>query len=106
MKCYVIGEIDVTDQSWVPDYVEKVTRLIEERGGRYLARTSNVSKMEGRRDAPRLVVLLEFPSRDAAEEFYNCAEYRPFRDSRIRGAQSELMLVPGEDIARGARALG
>ena len=37
MKYYTVGEIEITDQSWVPAYVQNVTKLVEQRGGRYLA---------------------------------------------------------------------
>ena len=47
MKYYTVGEIEITDQSWVPAYVQNVTKLVEQRGGRYLARTSKIEKLEG-----------------------------------------------------------
>jgi uncharacterized protein (DUF1330 family) len=49
MKYYFIGEIEVTDQSWVPEYVSNVTGLVERSGGRYLARTPKIEKIEGER---------------------------------------------------------
>jgi uncharacterized protein (DUF1330 family) len=50
MKYYSVAEIEITDQSWVPAYVQNVTRLVEQRGGRYLARTSKIenSKADAR----------------------------------------------------------
>jgi uncharacterized protein (DUF1330 family) len=103
MKYYVVAEIDVTDQSWVSTYVKNVTRLIEQRGGRYLARTSTVEKLEGERKVPQLVVIVEWPSRDVAEAFYKSDEYRPYLQSRIQGARNELVLVAGEDITKAAQ---
>ena len=103
MKHYAIVEIDITDSAWVPEYVKNVTRMVEERGGRYLTRTSMVEKIEGERKAPQLVVLLEWPSKDAALAFYHSEEYRPYRQSRLQGARNEFMLVPGEDVANVAQ---
>ena len=51
MKYYSVAEIEITDQSWVPAYVKNVTGLVEQRGGRYLARTSRIEKLEGERKA-------------------------------------------------------
>ena len=31
MKCYAVGEIDVTDASWVREYVADVTEMVEAR---------------------------------------------------------------------------
>jgi uncharacterized protein (DUF1330 family) len=106
MKYYIVGEIEVRDPSWVPAYVENVTKLVEQRGGRYLARTNKVEKMEGERRAPALLVLIEWSSLEAAKTFYESEEYRPYRQSRIDGARNELVLVAGEDIARAATIAG
>ena len=106
MKHYAIVEVDVTDPGWVPEYVKNVTRLVEEHGGRYLTRTSTVEKIEGQRKAPQIVVLLEWPSKDAAVAFYQSEEYRPYRQSRLQGARNEFMLVPAEDVANVARIGG
>ena len=100
MKHYVVGELSITDQSWVEDYTKGITRLIEQYGGRYLARTPNVEKLEGSRDLPSMYVIIEFPSREAAESLYSSAEYEPYLQSRQAGASTELMLIPGEDIVK------
>lgn len=103
MKHYVIAEMVVTDPAWVEAYVRDVTPMIERHGGRYLARTSHAEKLEGGRPRPRLLVITEWPSREAAMAFYEGDEYRPFREARIAGSVSDLMLVPGEDVTGAAR---
>jgi len=85
MKYYCVAELDIIDQSWVPAYVQKVTKMVEARGGRYLARTSNVETLEGERKAPQIYLILEWPSRDAAIAFYESDEYKPYRQSRRAG---------------------
>ena len=103
MKYYAIAEIDVTDQSWVSDYVKNVTPMLERYGGRYLARTSKIEKLEGDRKRPQIIVLVEFPSKEAAERFYQCDEYRPYLQSRKAGGKNEFVLVAGEDMTGAAR---
>jgi uncharacterized protein (DUF1330 family) len=103
MKYYAVAEIEITDRSWVAAYIQNVTRLVEERGGRYLARTSKIEKIEGDRKLPQIVLIIEWPSQDAAKAFYECEEYRPYRQSRIAGAKNEFLLVAGEDMTRTAR---
>lgn len=99
MKYYTVGEIEIVDRGWVRDYVADVTRMIERAGGRYLARTSRVDRKEGERPPPQLLWIIEWPSREAAEEFYDSAEYLPYRQRRVEGARAELVLVAGEDVA-------
>jgi uncharacterized protein (DUF1330 family) len=97
MKYYAVAELDVTDPSWVRDYVTNVTPIVERRGGRYLARTAAVEKIEGERPTPQLLLIVEWPSKDAAEEFYDSEEYRPYREARRLGARNEFLLGAGED---------
>jgi uncharacterized protein (DUF1330 family) len=102
VKYYFIGELEVTDQSWVPDYVGNVTGMVERWGGRYLARTPLVERVEGGRESPAMVVILEWPSKEKAVAFYESEEYRPYREKRIAGAKNEFLLVAGEDVTKAA----
>jgi uncharacterized protein (DUF1330 family) len=102
MKYYVIGEVEVMDQSWVPDYVSNVTGLVERSGGRYLARTTKIEKIEGQRKPLQMCVIVEWPSKEAAVNFYESEAYRPYRQNRLAGAKNEFLLVAGEDITKAA----
>jgi len=106
MKYYIVGEVEITDQSWVPDYIRKVTEMVERHGGRYLARTSIVERIEGQRKPPQILVILEWPSKESAMAFFESEEYRPYRQNRIAGAKNEFLLAAGEDLARAARIPG
>ncbi len=103
MKYYTIARMDITDPAWVRDYVKNVTPMVERYGGRYLARTSNIERIEGDAAAPQIFLLVEWPSREAVFAFYESEEYRPYRESRAAGAKNEFWLVTGEDAAKVAR---
>ncbi len=103
MKCYAVAEVTVTDRGWVKDYIQKVTPMVEAHGGRYLARTNKVEKLEGERPLPHSFLILEFPSRAAAHAFYESPEYRPFREARLAGSSGDFVLVDGEDASGVAR---
>ncbi len=98
MRYYAVAELEVTDPSWVREYVANVTGMVERRGGRYLARTAKVEQIEGERTPAQIFLMIEWPTREAADEFYESEEYRPFRESRRAGARNEFFLVAGEDI--------
>ena len=101
MNYYVLAEVNVREDSWVPEYIKNVTALVHQHGGKYLARTPKIEKVEGDRKAPQLFVILEFPSREAAMSFYGSAAYQPYLRARLQGASTDLTLVAGEDIAAG-----
>lgn len=103
MKYYAVAEMTITDPSWVAAYVRDVTPMVERYGGRYLARTRSVEALEGERAPPQVLLLIEWPSREAALAFYESDEYRPYRESRAAGAVSQLFLAAGEDVAGMAR---
>lgn len=100
MKYYAVAELEIIDQGWIPEYVKNVTKLVEQRGGRYLTRSSKIERIEGDRKIPQIFLIIEWPSKEAAEAFYNSDEYRPYLKSRIAGARSEFLLVAGEDVAK------
>jgi uncharacterized protein (DUF1330 family) len=100
MKYYLVAELTVHDPSWVADYVTAVITLIEKHGGRLLARTPTIERLEGNRMQPQSVVLVEWPSREAAIDFYESKAYQPYRERRRAGADSQMFLFAGEDIAK------
>lgn len=106
MKYYAVVELEITDRSWVQEYVKNVTRMVEQSGGRYLARTSKVEKVEGERKPPQVFLILEWPSKETAQAFYESEEYRPFREKRLAGAKNEFLLVAGEDMTKTAQVAG
>ena len=99
MRYYAVARIDITDPRWVRGYVERTTPLVERHGGRYLARTPNLQQLEGVGAPPQIVLLIEWPSREAAIAFYDSDEYRPLREARQRGSAGEFLLVAGQDDA-------
>ncbi len=98
MKHYAVAELDVTDPAWVRDYVADVTPMVQRRGGRYLARSAHVERVEGEKPLPQVLLIIEWPSKQAADEFYDSDEYRPYREARRAGARNEFVLVSGEDV--------
>ena len=106
MKHYTVAELEVTDPAWVGDYVNDVTPMVERRGGRYLARSIQVEQIEGERKPPPIVMIIEWDSREAADEFYESEEYRPYREARRAGARNSFLIVTGEDVNGVARIEG
>tara|TARA_Y100000588_G_C13821714_1_gene739691 strand:- start:85 stop:378 length:294 start_codon:yes stop_codon:yes gene_type:complete len=95
MTSYLIFEIDITDPSWGPEYGEKVKPLVEKHGGKVIIRSSDAVRIEGNRDVPTAVVVLEFATREAAEAWYNDPEYKPLIALRQTGSTAEGLLVDG-----------
>ncbi len=99
MTAYVIAEVKVTDDAWMPAYVATVHELAAKHGGRYLSRSANVIAIEGDPPDATVVALLEFPSPDAAKAFADDPDYAPHRQARIDGSVSRLYLIDDSDAA-------
>ncbi len=101
MKYYAVVEVAVTDDSWVADYLPNVTALVHKHGGKYLARTMTMEKVEGSRELPTVFVVIEWPSKEAAMAFYEDPDYQVHLQARLAGSHSEFALIAGDDIADG-----
>lgn len=100
MTYYTVGEFTLVHSDWVSAYVRAVTALVEGFGGRYLARTPKVERLEGCRPVPGIFLIIEWPSKEAAEAFYRSEAYAPHLRNRLAGAINELSLIAGEDVTR------
>lgn len=99
MPCYVIAEVKITDDSWVPDYAARVHDIVARHGGRYLSRSGRIEALEGEAPNASLVALIQFPSREAAMQFATDPEYAPFAEARKAGSVSSLFLIDDTDLA-------
>lgn len=82
MSAYLIADIQITDDSWVPDYAANVHDLVDKHGGRYLERSGNIKTLEGEAPDNTLIAVLEFPSMEALEAFMNDPDYEPYAKAR------------------------
>ena len=78
MAAYLLVDCEVTDAERYERYKQLAPAAIAKFGGRYLARGGATDVLEGNW-LPRRVVVLEFPSTDAARRFYDSPEYRAAR---------------------------
>lgn len=99
MSVYLIADIRVTDDSWVPDYAAHVHKLVEKYGGRYLARSGNIETIEGTALDSTLIAILKFPDRAALDAFAADPDYAPFGHSRQAGSISNFHVIDDTDIA-------
>ena len=94
MPAYLIANVEVHDPAAFAEYGRQVTPLVASFGGRYLVRGGETHVKEGELGRKRLVVV-EFPTMDAAQRFYDSPEYAPLLRQRLDSTASELALVEG-----------
>ena len=94
MKGYIIANIEIRDPVTFERYRAAVAPMIAAHGGRYLIRGGKLTHKEGEMPLQRLVVL-EFPSPEAAERFYHSDDYRPLLELRTASTRSQVVIVEG-----------
>lgn len=77
-KGYILAQITVPDQAAYRDsgYMAMAEASVAAHGGRFLVRGGNPLVLEGEAGGHR-VVILEFPTREAAATFHASADYQP-----------------------------
>jgi uncharacterized protein (DUF1330 family) len=81
MAAYAIFDVDIRDMERYRDYMRQVKPVIEAAGGRYLVRGGPHKVVEGNW-FPRRLVVLEFPTMDALQDFYLSPEYQSLKALR------------------------
>ena len=99
MTVYVIADVKVTDDSWVPNYAANVHEIVHKHGGKYLSRSANIKTIEGEELDSTLVALIEFPSMEAVQAFASDPEDAPYAKARQAGSVSRLHVIDDTDVA-------
>jgi uncharacterized protein (DUF1330 family) len=94
MAAYLIANVDVQDAATFEEYRKQVPATIAKHGGRYLVRGGRVERVEGTWNPKRLVVL-EFPSMEQAQQWYDSEEYRGPKALRMKCTVTDAIFVEG-----------
>lgn len=106
MTVFLIAEVRVTDDAWIPDYAARVHDIAAQYNGRYLSRSGNIETLEGTPTDQTLIALIQFPSRDDALAFATSTEYAPFATARKAGSVCHFRLIDDTDLAGSIPYLG
>ena len=92
---YMIGDVDIKNINEYKKYMEKVKPMIESYSGEYLIRGGEIDSLETNLWKPTRIVLVKFPSKKLAMEWYNSDEYKPYKKIRFENATSNILMVKG-----------
>jgi len=94
MAAYVVIRIKADGPTQLKDYQKVAPSVIEKYNGKILVRGGEVFSLEGAEETRRIVII-EFPSLDAAKKFYYSDEYTSAIELRKDVADFELIAVEG-----------
>lgn len=94
MPAYIIARVEVTDWDKYGQYLKVTPGVIEQYGGRFIARGGEMVTLEGPEETKRLV-LLEFPSMERAKAWYHSEEYQNAKKIRAGAATASFIAIDG-----------
>lgn len=97
MTCYSVLDVTPTSEDWIADYLPAANARVAAHGGKYLARTASHTQVEGEDQPAALRIILEWPSKEAAEAFLADDAYSPHLAARTAGSVSHHYLIDGQD---------
>jgi len=94
MSAYILANVKVNNPAQYEDYRRLSTLAMKEHGAEVLVRGGKVTVLEGDW-TPERVVLLKFPTPEAAQAFYDSPEYGAARQAREGIAIMRMVLIEG-----------
>ena len=96
MSAYAVGFLTVRNKDWQEEYGPKQAALVKKYQGKVLAAPGSAMEvLEGDVKLPSALVLIEFPSMEAAKGWYNDPDQAALIKLRQTGADFDLILVEG-----------
>ena len=97
-KGYWIANVDVRNAEGYKAYVAMLPDIFRKYAGRYVTRGGKMEVVEGK--SRSRIVIIEFPSYDAAMTCYRSAEYAKAIAARQASADADLIVIEGYDGAQ------
>jgi len=95
MPAYVISEVAVLDEDQADAYRTLAAASIGRHGGRYLVRGAEPEAVEGAWETSRRMIIVEFPTMEAAREWYASPEYAEALKIREDALDRRLLFAEG-----------
>jgi uncharacterized protein (DUF1330 family) len=94
MSGYIIANVQVTNPVQYEEYKKWSTAAMKAHNAEVCVRGGQVEVLEGDW-APERIVVLKFPTFDAAKAFYETPEYLKAREARAGAAIMRMVVVEG-----------
>jgi uncharacterized protein (DUF1330 family) len=94
MAAYVVVEVSVTDPQTFQEYRKLTPSTVQEFGGRFIVLGGQKQPLEGDWQGAH-VALIEFPTIERANEWYNSPAYARAKAIRQKSARTKMIILQG-----------
>jgi uncharacterized protein (DUF1330 family) len=102
MRGYLIFDLEITDPAAWEEYRLVAGPIMAASGGRFLVGSQKIEPLEGGWQ-PASISVVEFPSYEAARDFYHSEEYQRTVPLRQRASRGRGILVGSTPLAEESR---
>ena len=96
MPAYMIVEVETTDEALMTEYRKHTPGAVAKFGGKFIVRGGKTRTLEGGWKPSRMVVL-EFPSYEAALACYHSPDYQAAKALRQGKAEADIVVIEAFD---------
>lgn len=98
MPAYIIVEVTIQNAEEYETYKKLTPDSLRPFGGKFIVRGAQTECLEGDWN-PQRIVVMEFPTKEQAKQWWSSPEYAPAKTIRQRTAETKMILVEGyEDL--------
>lgn len=92
MKAIALVQVDIHDAAVYEEYKKLTPATVEAYGGKFVIRGAEIMVLEGEWNHDRLV-MIEFPDKKAAINWYYSKEYEKARRIREKAASAKFFII-------------
>lgn len=97
MVAYVVGQLEILDRAAYQPYMDGFGPCFERHGGELLATSLQKTELLEGQWATARTVIMRFPDRQAARDWFDDPEYQELARIRRANARTNLVIVDGID---------
>ncbi|MDZ4381983.1 MAG: DUF1330 domain-containing protein [Parvibaculum sp.] len=90
MTYYIAGLLRIRETGWLAEYQQRLPAVVKRHGGEILA-AGAPDRLEGVEKSPDRLIVMQFPSREAALAWYADDDHSPLIELRKTGADLDLL---------------
>jgi uncharacterized protein (DUF1330 family) len=91
MKGYVVTNFTINDRDTFKQYLSRVSDTVNKYEGKFLVRGPIANVIEG--EPHKFLAVVEFPSIQIAETWFNSKEYQDIIDMRLESTEGWLVIT-------------
>jgi uncharacterized protein (DUF1330 family) len=95
MHGYIVVDVNIKDMKGFMEYASRIPDLIEKHGGRYIVKGAEPKVIRENNDTPKFLVVIEFPSVEAADNFIDERSRSELIEIFNRSTEGRILRVEG-----------